>query len=77
VECRINNQPLMGVAKAGRDTAVKSKAAPVVNGAFCCCLDHGGGRNVGVDGRVVVDNRQQWQRQSVNNQLKVRRKEMH
>jgi hypothetical protein len=31
---QIINQPLMGVAKVGRDTAVKAKAVPVVNGAF-------------------------------------------
>ncbi len=31
----INNQPLMGVAKAGGDTAVNAKAALAVNGAFC------------------------------------------
>ncbi len=55
----------------GGDTAMMAKAAPTVNGAFCRCMDHGGGRKVGADGRVVVDNRQQWQRQSGNNQLKV------
>jgi hypothetical protein len=40
---QINNQPLMGVAKAGKDTAVKATAAPAVNGAFCLCVDHDGG----------------------------------
>ncbi len=39
---QINNQPLMGVAEAGRDIAVKAKAVPAVNGAFCCRIDHGG-----------------------------------
>jgi hypothetical protein len=61
----------MGVAKAGRDTAVKAKAALVVNGAFCHCVDHGGGRKVGANGRAAVDSRQQWQRQSSIDQLKV------
>ncbi len=70
-QTQINNQPLMGVAKVGRDTAVKAKAAPVVNGAFCHCVDHGGGRKVGANGRAAVDSRQQWQQQSGINQLKV------
>jgi hypothetical protein len=61
----------MGVTKAGRDTAVKAKAAPEVNEAFCYRVDHGGGRKVGGDGRGAVDNRQKWQRQSGKNQLKV------
>ncbi len=61
----------MGVAKAGRDTAVKAKAAPAVNGAFHRRVDHGGGRKVGGDGRATEDNRQQWQQQSGNNQLQV------
>jgi hypothetical protein len=61
----------MGVAKVSGDTAVKAKAVPAVNRAFHRCLDHGGGRKVGANGRVVVDNRQQWQRQSDNNQQKV------
>ncbi len=69
---QISNQTLMAVAKAGGDTFVKAKAAPVVNGAFCCCVDHGRrGGKVGAIGRVVVNNRQQWQWQSGNNQLKV------
>ena len=53
---QIYNQPLIGVAKAGRDTAVKEKAAPVVNGAFRCHVDHGGGRKVGGNGTAVVRN---------------------
>jgi hypothetical protein len=68
---QINNQALMGVAKAGRDTAVKAKAAPVVHGAFRCRVDYGSGRKVGANVRAAVDNRQQWQQQSGNNQLKV------
>jgi hypothetical protein len=36
-----------------------------------CFEDHGIGRKVGGDGRVAIDNRQQWQRQPGNNQLKV------
>ncbi len=68
---QINNQTLLGVAKVGRDTAVKAKVAPAVNGAFCHHLDHGSGRKVDANGRAAVDNRQQWQRQSSNNQLKV------
>jgi hypothetical protein len=62
---QINNQPLTGVAKASGDTAVKAKAALVMNGAFYCCVDHGGSGKVGANGRVAVDNRQ------CNNQLKV------
>jgi hypothetical protein len=54
---QINNHPV-------KDTAVKAKAAPVVNGAFHRRMDHGGGRKVGRDGRAAVDNRQQWQQQS-------------
>ncbi len=61
-----------GSGKGGRDTAVKAKAAPVVNVAFCSRVDHGGSGKVGTDGRVAADNRQQWQRQSGNNQLKVK-----
>jgi hypothetical protein len=57
----------MGVANAGRNTAVKAETAPVVNGAFRYCVDHGGGRKVGADSRVGVDNRQHWQWQSGNN----------
>ncbi len=38
---QINNQPLIGVAKAGKDTAVKAKAALAVNGAFRHRMDHG------------------------------------
>jgi hypothetical protein len=68
---QINNQPSLGVAKMVGDTAVKAKATPVVNEAFRCRLDHGGGRKVSADGRAAVDNRQQRQRQSGNNQLKV------
>ncbi len=68
---QINNQQLMGVAKAEGDTAVKAKAAPAVNGVFCGCVDHGSGGKVGANGRAAVDSRQQWQRQSGNNQLKV------
>jgi hypothetical protein len=49
----------MGVAKAGRDTALKAKAALVVNGAFHHRVDHGGGGKVGTNGRAAVDNRQQ------------------
>ncbi len=70
---QINNQTLMGVAKASGVTAVKAKAGPAVNGAFRCRVNHDSSKKVGADGRVVVDNRQQqqWQRQSGNNQLKV------
>jgi hypothetical protein len=53
----INNHPLMGVAKAGRDTAVKEKAALAVNRVFCHRVDHGGSRKVGANGRTAVDNR--------------------
>jgi hypothetical protein len=49
----------MGVAKADGDTAVKAKAAPAVNGAFHCRMDHGGGGKVGANGRAAVDNRKQ------------------
>ncbi len=59
---QINNQPLMVVTKAGKDTAVMAKAAPLVNGAFRCRMDHGNSRKVGGNGRAVVDNKQQWQR---------------
>ncbi len=55
---------------AGGDTAVKAKAALAVNGAFFCHVDHGSSRKVGANSRAAVDNRQQWQRQSGNNQLK-------
>jgi hypothetical protein len=69
---QINNQRLMGVAKASRDTATKAKAAPAVNGAFRRHVDHGSGGKVGgANGRVAVNNRQQWQHQSGNNKLKV------
>jgi hypothetical protein len=61
----------MGVAKAGGNTIVKTKAAPAVNGAFCLRVDHGSGRKVGINGRAAVDNRQQWQQQLDNNQLKM------
>jgi hypothetical protein len=61
----------MGVAKAGGDTAVKEKAALVANGAFRHHVDLGSRGKVGSNGRVAVDNRQQWQLQSGNNQLKV------
>ncbi len=47
----------MGVAKTGGDTAVKANAAPAVNGAFCRCVDHGGGGKVGASGRAAVNNR--------------------
>jgi hypothetical protein len=57
IQQQINNQPLMGVAKAGWDTAVKAKAAPVVNGVFCCRVDHGGSGNIGGDSTAAVDNR--------------------
>jgi hypothetical protein len=57
----ITNQPLMGVAKAGRDSSVKAKAALAVNRAFPCRVDHGGRRKVGADGRAAVDNKQQRQ----------------
>ncbi len=50
---------------------MKAKAALAVKGAFPRCMSHGGGRKVGIDGRGTVDNRQQWQWQSGNNQLKV------
>jgi hypothetical protein len=60
----------MGVAKAGGDTAVKAKAAPAVNEEFHCHVDHGSGSKVGSDGGVVIENKQQRQRQSGNNQLK-------
>jgi hypothetical protein len=63
---QINNQPLIGVAKADRDTAVKAKAAPAMNWAFHCHVDHGGGGKVGGNGRAAVDNRQQWQQQLGN-----------
>ncbi len=53
---RINNQPLMGVAKEGGDTAVKVKAVPAVNGAFRCPVDHGGSGKVCTNGIMVVDN---------------------
>ncbi len=62
---QINSQPLMGVAKAGGDTAAKAKAALAGNGAFCCRVDHGSGGKVGIDGRAAVDIRQR------NNQLKL------
>jgi hypothetical protein len=65
------NQPLMGVAKAGGDTAVKANAAPAVNGGLCCLVDHGRGGKVGIDSTAVVDNRKQLQQQSGSNQLKV------
>ncbi len=68
---QINNQPLMGVAKVGGDTAVKAKVVPAVKGAFRHRVDNCGGKKVGADSRAGVDNRQQWQRQSGNNQLKV------
>jgi hypothetical protein len=61
---QINNQP-------GGDTAVKSKAALVVNGEFCHHVDHGGSGKVGGNDRAAVDNRQQWQWKSGNNQCKV------
>ncbi len=61
----------MGVAKAGRDTAVKTKAAQVVNRVFRHCVDHRGGKKVSCNGRAAVDNKQQLQWQSCNNQLKV------
>jgi hypothetical protein len=61
----------MGVVKAGRETAVKAKAAPAVNWAFRCRMDHGSGRKVGANGSAAVDNRQQWQQQTGNNQLKA------
>jgi hypothetical protein len=61
----------MGVANVGGDTAVKAKAAPTVNRVFRRSVDHSGGRKVGANGRAAVDNRQQWQRQSGNKQLKV------
>jgi hypothetical protein len=61
---QINNQP-------GGDTAVKANAVLALNGVLHRHLDHGGGRKVGCNGRAGVDNRQQWQRQSGNNQLKV------
>ncbi len=69
---QINNQPLMGVAKAGRDTAVKAKAVQAVNEAFHQHVGHGSGGKVGADVRAAVGNRQQWQLQSGNNQLKVK-----
>jgi hypothetical protein len=68
---QINNQPLMGVAKAGRDTAVKANAALAGNGRFRHHVDHGSCRKVGTDGRAVLKHRQEWLRQSGNNQLKV------
>ncbi len=64
IQHQINNQPLMGVAKANEDIAVKAKAAPAINEAFHCHPDHGGSRKVGANGRAVVDSRQQWQQQS-------------
>jgi hypothetical protein len=62
---------MMGVAKAGRDTAVKAKAALAVIGAFHRHVDHGSGGKVGSTGRAAVDIRHQWYRQSGNNQLKL------
>jgi hypothetical protein len=53
----------MGVAKAGGDTTVKTKAVPAVNGGFRRCMDHGSSGKVGANGREAVDNRQQWQQQ--------------
>jgi hypothetical protein len=70
---QINNQPLMGVAKAGGDIAVKAKAAPAVNELFCRRWTMAAAKKVGANGRAAVDNRQQWQWQSGNNQLKVTR----
>ncbi len=58
---QINNKPLMGVSKVGGDTAVKAKAAPVVNGVFCHRHGPRGSRKVGADNKVAVNNRQQWQ----------------
>jgi hypothetical protein len=60
-----------GSGKGGRGYSCEGKAAPAVNGAFRCCVDHGSGRKVGADGRASVDIRQQWQRQTGNNQLKA------
>jgi hypothetical protein len=68
---QMNNQPLMGVAKAGADTAVKANAVPAVNGVLCHLVDHGRSGKVGSDGMAVVDNRKQLQQQSGSNQLKV------
>jgi hypothetical protein len=45
----------MGVAKVGKDTAVKAKAVPVVNGVFHHRVDNGGSRKVGAHSRVVVE----------------------
>ncbi len=59
------------MAKVDGDAAVKAKAALVVNGTLRRRVNHGNGGKVGGDGRAAVDNRQQWQRQSGNNQLKV------
>ncbi len=61
----------MGVAKTDGDTAAKAKAVSAVNGGFRLCMDHGSSGKVGTDSRAVGDNRQQWQWQSGNNQLKV------
>ncbi len=61
---RINNQP-------GGNTDVKAKAAWAVNTLIRCCVYYGGSRKVSGNGREAVDNRQQWQRQSGNNQIKV------
>jgi hypothetical protein len=61
----------MGVAKAGGNIAVKTTAAPAMNGVFCCHVGHGGSGNIGANGRATVDNSQQWQQQSGKNQLKV------
>jgi hypothetical protein len=50
---------------------VKAKAALVVNGAFHRRMDHDGGGKDGGNSRAAVDNKQRWQQQSGNNQLKV------
>ncbi len=62
-----------GSGKGGQWARIscEGKGLPAVNGAFCCCVNHGGGRKVGANVMVVVDNRRQWQRQSGNNHLKV------
>jgi hypothetical protein len=65
---QINNQPLMGVTKAGGDTAVKAKAALLVNGAPPL---RGSWRHWKSWRRQQGGRRQQWQLQSGNNQLNV------
>jgi hypothetical protein len=50
---------------------VKAEPVLAMNWAFRRRFDHGSGGKVGANGRAVVDNRQQWKRQSGNNQQKM------